>query len=130
MPITSGRRAAVLALLAAAGAGLAGCPTGGGLPPTQVIRYHLDQPIARGTVSIQQLAPGQASPGAPGTTTTIGMGDGMTPGYGAQPTPYGTASWMASDRGAASYSPYGSSGWHTHNSMDGLNVVGSGLAWN
>jgi hypothetical protein len=46
-----------LALFAAAGAGLAGCTTSGGLPPTQVVRYHLDTPITRGTIAVQPLMP-------------------------------------------------------------------------
>ncbi len=55
-------RPARLALLIAATAGLAGCETGGGLPPTQVVRYHLDQPFNRGTISVQPLTPDAAGP--------------------------------------------------------------------
>lgn len=51
-------RPALLLALAATAIGLAGCETGGGLPPTQVVRYHLDQPFTRGTVSVQALTPG------------------------------------------------------------------------
>ena len=51
------RRLRPLAILGAAGAALAGCTTAGGLPPTQVVRYHLDQPIARGTIAVQPLTP-------------------------------------------------------------------------
>lgn len=50
-------RALRLALFAAAAAGLAGCETSGGLPPTQVVRYHLDTPITRGTIAVQPLQP-------------------------------------------------------------------------
>lgn len=47
--------------LGLAGVTLAGCATGPSLPPTQVIRYHLDQPIARGTISVQPLDAGTPS---------------------------------------------------------------------
>lgn len=52
--------AARIALFAVAAAGLAGCETSGGLPPTQVVRYHLDGPFARGTISVQPPAPDAA----------------------------------------------------------------------
>ena len=45
-----------------AGAALAGCTTAGGLPPTQVVRYHLEQPIDRGTVGIVQASTDLQSP--------------------------------------------------------------------
>lgn len=51
------RRLAPVAVAIAATIALAGCETGGGLPPTQVVRYHLDQPFQRGTVSVQALTP-------------------------------------------------------------------------
>jgi hypothetical protein len=41
--------------------GLAGCATTGSLPPTEVIRYHLGTPIARGTIAVQPLS-GPATP--------------------------------------------------------------------
>ena len=50
-----------LPLLLALGTGLAACTTTGGLPPTQVVRYHLDQPIARGTIAVQPLNPAAGS---------------------------------------------------------------------
>ncbi|HVF92975.1 MAG TPA: hypothetical protein VM900_01530, partial [Sphingomonas sp.] len=38
---------------------LAGCTTAGPLPPTNVVRYHLGAPIARGTVAVEPAtAPG------------------------------------------------------------------------
>ncbi|WP_445191426.1 DUF4136 domain-containing protein [Sphingomonas sp. Tas61C01] len=38
---------------------VAGCTTAGPLPPTNVVRYHLGAPIARGTVSVEPAtAPG------------------------------------------------------------------------
>ena len=40
---------------------LAGCTTTGSLPPTEVIRYHLGAPIARGTILVQPLS-GPATP--------------------------------------------------------------------
>lgn len=46
---------APLALLLA-GLPLAACATGGGLPPTQVLRYHLGEPIERGTVRVDTAA--------------------------------------------------------------------------
>lgn len=45
-----------LAVLAIAAAGLAACTTTGSLPPTQVVRYHLGEPIARGTVRVDPLS--------------------------------------------------------------------------
>ncbi|GAA0657730.1 hypothetical protein FHT00_002227 [Sphingomonas insulae] len=39
-------------------AALAGCATTAPLPPTEVIRYHLGEPIARGTVSVEPLSGG------------------------------------------------------------------------
>ena len=47
-----------LLMLTLAAAGLAGCATTAPLPPTQVLRYHLDDPIPRGTVSVQPLTGG------------------------------------------------------------------------
>jgi hypothetical protein len=46
--------------LAVAGAGLAACTTVS-LPPTEVLRYHLGEPIDRGTVAVQPLSAGPAS---------------------------------------------------------------------
>lgn len=46
-----------IAILAPLAIGLAGCATNDGLPSsTEVIRYHLGQPIAPGTVAIEPLA--------------------------------------------------------------------------
>jgi hypothetical protein len=42
-------------VLAVAGLGLAGCATTAGTPPAEAIRYHLGQPIARGTVAVEPL---------------------------------------------------------------------------
>ena len=39
-------------------AALAGCATTAPLPPTEVIRYHLGEPIARGTVMVEPLSGG------------------------------------------------------------------------
>ncbi|KQM64254.1 hypothetical protein ASE75_09685 [Sphingomonas sp. Leaf17] len=44
-----------------AGIGLAGCATNIRTMPTEVLRYHLGAPIARGTVSVVPLAAGPAS---------------------------------------------------------------------
>ena len=49
------------AALGLAALGLAGCTTTGSLPPTEVIRYHLGTPIARGTIAVQPLS-GPAAP--------------------------------------------------------------------
>lgn len=43
------------------GIGLAGCTTGTASMPTEVLRYHLGAPIARGAVSVVPLAAGPAS---------------------------------------------------------------------
>ncbi|MBB4608226.1 DUF4136 domain-containing protein [Sphingomonas yabuuchiae] len=52
----------LLILAAAAGTLVACSTTGGRLPPTEVIRYHLGQPIARGTIRVEPLsATGPAS---------------------------------------------------------------------
>lgn len=40
---------------------LAGCTTTGPLPPTNVVRYHLGAPIARGTIAVEPAT----APGAP-----------------------------------------------------------------
>ena len=50
-----------LLVLGLAAASVAGCTTAGPLPPTNVVRYHLGAPIARGTVSVEPLT----APGAP-----------------------------------------------------------------
>jgi hypothetical protein len=48
-----------LLALGLAAATVAGCTTAGPLPPTNVVRYHLGAPIARGTVSVEPAtAPG------------------------------------------------------------------------
>ncbi|WP_293874944.1 MULTISPECIES: DUF4136 domain-containing protein [unclassified Sphingomonas] len=39
-------------------AALAGCATTAPLPPTEVIRYHLGEPLARGTVAVEPLSGG------------------------------------------------------------------------
>ena len=44
--------------LGVAAAALAGCATTSPLPPTEVIRYHLGEPIARGTIAVEPLAGG------------------------------------------------------------------------
>ncbi len=47
----------LIALFAPLAVGLAGCATNDGMPSsTEVIRYHLGQPIAPGTVAIESLA--------------------------------------------------------------------------
>lgn len=50
-------KARSLLILAAAAGTLAACSTTGGrLPPTEVIRYHLGEPIARGTIRVEPLS--------------------------------------------------------------------------
>lgn len=39
-------------------AAIAGCATTAPLPPTEVIRYHLGEPLARGTVAVEPLSGG------------------------------------------------------------------------
>lgn len=48
------------AALAALTLGLSSCATTASLPPTQVVRYHVDRPIERGTVTVEPLAGGPA----------------------------------------------------------------------
>ena len=45
-------------VLALAGASLTACATGPSLPPTEVLRYHLGEPIDRGTIAVQPLTSG------------------------------------------------------------------------
>ena len=45
-----------IAALGLAAIGLAACTTTGSLPPTEVVRYHLGEPIARGTIAVQPLS--------------------------------------------------------------------------
>ena len=47
--------------LLAVGLALSGCATGGALPPTEVIRYHLGAPLDRGTIRVEPLTAGTAS---------------------------------------------------------------------
>jgi len=49
------RRLALLSLTAIAALGLGGCATSLSLPPPEVLRYHLDAPIPRGTVAVQPV---------------------------------------------------------------------------
>ena len=44
--------------LGVAAAALAGCATTSPLPPTEVIRYHLGAPIARGTIAVEPMSGG------------------------------------------------------------------------
>ena len=53
-------------LLAASAAALAGCATTGGVgAPAEVVRYHLDQPLERGTVVVQPAEGGDGLSGQP-----------------------------------------------------------------
>lgn len=45
-------------VLALAGASLTACATGPSLPPTEVLRYHLGEPLDRGTIMVQPLSGG------------------------------------------------------------------------
>ena len=45
-------------VLALAGASLSACATGPSLPPTEVLRYHLGEPLDRGTIAVQPLSGG------------------------------------------------------------------------
>jgi len=49
------RRNLLLSLAALSALGLGGCATTLTLPPTEVLRYHLDAPIPRGTISVQPV---------------------------------------------------------------------------
>ena len=45
-------------VLALAGASLTACATAPSLPPTEVLRYHLGEPLDRGTIAVQPLSGG------------------------------------------------------------------------
>jgi hypothetical protein len=45
-------------VLALASASLTACATGPSLPPTEVLRYHLGEPIDRGTIAVQPMTGG------------------------------------------------------------------------
>ena len=45
-------------VLVLAGASLTACATGPSLPPTEVLRYHLGEPLDRGTIAVQPLSGG------------------------------------------------------------------------
>jgi hypothetical protein len=47
------RSLSYLSVAAIGALGLGGCATTAPLPPTQVVRYHLDAPIQRGTISVE-----------------------------------------------------------------------------
>lgn len=47
-----------LSLLPLLALGLGACTTGGSLPPTQVLRYHLPDGVERGTVAVEPARPG------------------------------------------------------------------------
>jgi hypothetical protein len=49
-------------VLALAGASLTACATGPSLPPTEVLRYHLGEPLDRGTIAVQPLTAGVPPP--------------------------------------------------------------------
>jgi hypothetical protein len=49
-------------------ASLSACATTGALPPTEVQRYHLGEPIDRGTIAVEPLA---VAPGAPPTPVSL-----------------------------------------------------------
>ena len=49
------KRAVWAAALAATGVGLSGCATTLRTPPAEAIRYHLGQPVARGSVRVEPL---------------------------------------------------------------------------
>lgn len=48
-------RLALLSLATLATLGLGGCATAPSMSPTEVLRYHLDAPIQRGTISVQPV---------------------------------------------------------------------------
>lgn len=43
-------------LALAAALALSACTTGGSLPPTEVLRYHLGEPVDRGTIAVEPLS--------------------------------------------------------------------------
>ncbi|WP_375394215.1 DUF4136 domain-containing protein [uncultured Sphingomonas sp.] len=95
----------LLGSMMVAGTALAGCATTPHQPPTEVVRYHLDQPIEHGTVAVipgtpdrqaglefrpyadavqRQLAAAGFTIAAPGTTPTyeVTVGFSSTDGFG------------------------------------------------
>lgn len=75
---------------------LAGCTTAGPLPPTNVVRYHLGAPIARGTVAVEPAT----APGVPAslefkTYAAAVEGELLKAGY-TVPTPGATPQYVAS----------------------------------
>ncbi len=56
----SSRSYSIIALAAIGATGLAACATVAPLPPTQVLRYHLDAPTPRGTIAVEPQTGGAA----------------------------------------------------------------------
>lgn len=83
---------------------LSACATSGSLPPTEVVRYHLGEPIDRGTVAVQPLT----TSGAPASieyktyaaaVETQLLRNGYTlPAPGAQPQLIATVSFTRANR--------------------------------
>jgi hypothetical protein len=94
----------IIALVTTAGLALAGCATGGGLPPTQVLRYHLGEPIDRGTVSVQPITTGDAPASieyktyAAAVETQLLRNGYALPAAGAQPQLIATVSFTRANR--------------------------------
>jgi len=84
-----------LVALGLAGLALAGCATTGPLPPTQVLRYHLGEPIARGTVSVEPLTGGAPASLEFKTYAAAVEGELLKAGY-SLPAPGTTPQFVAS----------------------------------
>ncbi|MDP1027120.1 DUF4136 domain-containing protein [Sphingomonas sp. KR1UV-12] len=98
------QRIAVLALPLIALTGLSACATGPTLPPTDVIRYHLGEPLERGTIRVEPLAAEGATPSiefktyAAAVETQLLRNGYALPAAGAQPQLVATVSFNRANR--------------------------------
>ncbi len=97
-------RAAAIALPLLALTGLSACATGPSLPPTDVIRYHLGEPLERGTIRVEPLAAPGATPSiefktyAAAVETQLLRNGYTLPAAGAQPQLIATVSFNRANR--------------------------------
>ena len=97
-------RVAVVTLPLLALTGLSACATGPSLPPTEVIRYHLGEPIERGTIRVEPLAAEGQTPSiefktyAAAVETQLLRNGYALPAAGAQPQLIATVSFNRANR--------------------------------
>ena len=98
------RRAAILALTLPLIAGVSACATGPSLPPAEVIRYHLGEPLARGTIRVEPLTSPGATPSiefktyAAAVETQLLRNGYSLPAAGAQPELIASVSFNRANR--------------------------------